>query len=138
MKNPGILSICLISLFLTACDTQGQNTPVGKATEMKTAPEKTVHEEIAETKASTLKKRQPMKLSIDLPVDSQLSNKNILSAGSEPTEGSNSLVSTPHKTNVDPGINLSGKVFTDDNKLENKDYLNSLDGVQINIKGSFN
>ena len=79
-----------------------------------------------------------MKLSIDLPVDSQVNNKNILGAGSEPMEGSNSLFSTSHKTNVDPGINLSGKVFTDDTKLENKDYLNSLDGVQINIKGNFN
>ena len=105
---------------------------------MKIAPEKTVHEEIAETKASTLKKRQPMKLSIDLPVDSQVENENFLSAGSEPTEGNNSLFGTPHKNNTDPDINLSGKVFTDNNKLENKDYLNSLDGVQINIKGSFN
>jgi hypothetical protein len=90
------------------------------------------------TKASTLKKRHPMKLSIDLPVDSQVKNKNFLSAGSEPTEGSNSLFRSPQKNNADPGINLSGKVFTDDNKLENKDYLNSVDGVQINIKGSFN
>ena len=138
MKYPGILSICLISFYLSACDTQSLNEPVGKATEMKIAPEKTVHEEIAETKASTLKKRQPMKLSIDLPVDSQVENENFLSAGSEPTEGNNSLFGTPHKNNTDPGINLSGKVFTDDNKLENKDYLNSLDGVQINIKGSFN
>jgi hypothetical protein len=39
MKNPGILSICLISLYLSACDTQGLNTPVGKATEMKATPE---------------------------------------------------------------------------------------------------
>ena len=138
MKNPGILSICLISLYVSACDTQGLNTPVGKATEMKMAPEITAPEKIAETKASTLKKRQPMKLSIDLPVDSQVENENFLSAGSEPTEGNNSLFGTPHKNNTDPGINLSGKVFTDDNKLENKDYLNSLDGVQINIKGSFN
>ena len=139
MKNPGILSICLISLFLSACDTQGQNTPVGKATEIKPAPEITAPEKIAETKARTLKNRHAMKLSIDdLTVDSQVKNENILSAGSEPTEGNNSLFGTPHNNNTDPGINLSGKVFTDEDKLENKDYLNSLDGVQINIKGSFN
>jgi hypothetical protein len=138
MKTPGILSICFISLFLSACDTQGLNTAVSKTTGMKASPEITTHEKIAETKASTSKKRQPMKLSIDLPVDSQVNNKNILGAGSEPTEGNNSLFGTPQKTNVEPGINLSGKVFTDDNKLENKDYLNSFDGVQINIKGSFN
>ncbi len=138
MKNPGILSVCLISLYLSACDTQGLNTPVGKAIEIKATPEITAHEKIAETEASTLKQKHPMKLSIDLPVDSQVQNKNFLSAGSEPTEGNNSLFSAPKKNNADPGINLSGKVFTDDNKLENKDYLNSLDGVQINIKGSFN
>jgi hypothetical protein len=138
MKTPGILSICLISLFLSACDTQGLNTSVEKATETKATPEITTHEKIPETKASTLKIRHPMKLSIDLPVDSQANNKNILSAGGEPIEESNTLFRMPHKNNIEPGINLSGKVFTDDNKLENKDYLNSLDGVQINIKGSFN
>ena len=138
MKNPGIISICLISIYLSACDTQGLNTPVGKAIEMKAPPEITAHEKIAETEASTLKKRPPMKLSIDLPVDPQVQNENFLSAGSEPTEGSTSLFRAPQKNNADPGINLSGKAFTDDNKLENKDYLNSVDGVQINIKGSFN
>lgn len=139
MKNPGILSICLISLYISACDTQGLNTPVVNATEKKLAPEIAEHEKIVETKASTLKKRQPMKLSIDdLTVDSQVRNENSLSAGSEPTEVNNSSSVMSHKNNADPRINLSGKVFTDEDRLENKDYLNSLDGVQINIKGSFN
>ena len=80
-----------------------------------------------------------MRLSIDdLTVDSQVRNENSLSAGSEPTEVNNSSSAMSHKNNADPRINLSGKVFTDEDRLENKDYLNSLDGVQINIKGSFN
>ncbi|MEN8710678.1 MAG: hypothetical protein ABF326_00635 [Arenicellales bacterium] len=139
MKNPGILSICLISLYVSACDTHGLNTPVDKTTEMKIVPEIAPHEKIAETKAGALKNRHAMKLSIDdLPVDYQVNNENFLSAGSEPTEGNNSLFVTPNKKNADPGVKLSGKVFTNEDKLENKDYLNSFDGVQINIKGSFN
>ena len=139
MKNSGIISICLISFYISACNTQAQNTPVAKASEMKISPEITAHENVEKTNASTLENRGPIKLSIDrLPFDYQTDNEKFLNSSSEPSEEKNRLFETPQNNNADPDIKLSGKVFTDNDRLENKDYLNSLDGVQINIKGSFN
>ena len=35
------------------------------------------------------------------------------------------------------GIKLSGKLFTDQAMIDSKDYLNSVDGVKLNIEGKF-
>jgi hypothetical protein len=32
---------------------------------------------------------------------------------------------------------LSGEVLTDEEKIDSKEYIDSIDGVQINIEGSF-
>lgn len=143
MKLPGILSICLICLHVTACDNQKTGPAVEltaeTTTEIKTAPVIATHEATEQTETATEKKRQAVKLSIhDLAIDDPIDNEKSLYTGDEPTGTGSSLFGTPHKNSNEPVINLSGKLFTDDDKLENRDYLNSIEGIQINIKGSFN
>lgn len=38
---------------------------------------------------------------------------------------------------ADDGIKLSGKIFTDQTMIDNKQYLDSVDGIQVNIEGNF-
>lgn len=38
---------------------------------------------------------------------------------------------------TDDGVKLSGKLFTDKSMIDNKQYLDSVDGIQINIEGNF-
>jgi len=129
MIHSRILSACFICLFFTACNTQEQTTPVEKTTEIKTAPEKT----------TTQKTSPVLNLSIDnVPVEHQSNDDNIFNKDNEPTEKNSALFETLSKDQSEPNINLNGKLLTDENKLANKEYLESVDGVQININGNFN
>ncbi|MCK5394895.1 MAG: hypothetical protein KAJ32_02835 [Gammaproteobacteria bacterium] len=133
MIHSRILSACFICLFIAACGTQEQTTPVEKTTEVKTAPEKT-----ATQKTTTRKTRPVLNLSIDnIPIDHQSNDDNIFIKDNEPTEKNSDLFETLSKDQTEPNINLSSKLLTDENKLANKEYLESVDGVQINIKGNF-
>jgi len=38
---------------------------------------------------------------------------------------------------TDDGVKLSGKLFTDQGMIDNKQYLDSVDGIQVNIEGNF-
>ena len=110
--------------------------PVEKSAVMEAAPVISWHENIAEENNVTRKNR-PINLSIDgLHDDHQLQNKNFLNTESQPIENNN-MPATSDKNKTKSGINLNGKLFTDDDKLETKDYLNSIDGLQINIEGRF-
>lgn len=124
-----ILRACFICLFIAACDTQEQTTPVEKTTEIKTAPEKT----------TTQKTRPVLNLSLDnIPIEHQNNDDNIFNKDKEPTEKNSALFETLGKDQTISNINLNGKLLTDKNKLENKEYLESVDGVQVNIEGNFN
>jgi len=80
-----------------------------------------------------------MNLSLDnMHIDHHINDDNLLNTGTEPTEQNNTLFETLSKNKAEPKINLSGKLFTDEDKVENKEYLKSVDGMQINIEGSFN
>lgn len=155
MIHSRIFSLSLFCLFVAACNTQEQAAavkqtadikttpekiaPVKKTIEIKTVPEKKAPEIIAKQKTTTIKTRPAINLSIDnMHVDHHIDNDNFLNTGTEPNENNNSLFKTLSKNKIEPKINLSGKLFTDEDKLENKEYLKSVDGVQINIEGSFN
>ena len=128
-----ILSACFICLFIAACDTQEHPAPVKIITEIKTAPEKT-----AKQKTATIKTRPAFNLSIDnIPIDHQRNNDNIFNEDKESKEKTTALFETLSKNQIEPNINLSGKLLTDENKLENKEYFESVDGLQINIEGNF-
>jgi hypothetical protein len=139
MIHSRILSTLLICSFVAACNPQEQTAPVKKTTEINTAPEKAAPEKIAKQKTTTIKNRPVMNLSLDnMHIDHHINDDNLLNTGTEPTEQNNTLFETLSKNKAEPKINLSGKLFTDEDKVENKEYLKSVDGVQINIEGSFN
>ena len=139
MIHSRIFSICLICLSVSACNTQEQALPVKNTTETIIVPQKAVPEKIANQKPVTMKTRPILNLSIDnMHVDQHINDDNFLTTGKEPAENNNTLFKTPGKNQIEPRINLSGKVFTDEEKVKNKEYLDSVDGVQINIQGNFN
>jgi hypothetical protein len=159
-----ILSACFICFFIAACNTQNKTTAVKTTTEIKTAPDiKTVSEKIApektaQHKTTTMKARHKINLSIDnmhidhhikvrhainlsldnIHIDVHINNNNFLNTGKVPTEKNNALFETLSNNDIEPRINLSGKLLTDKDRVENKQYLDSVNGVQINIKGNFN
>jgi len=139
MINSKIFSICLIFLFVAACNTQEQTAPVKITTEIKTVPERAAPEKITKEKATTLKSRPAMNLSIDnMHIDHHINDDHFLNTGKVPTEENNTLFETLSKNQIEPRINLSGKLLTDEDKVEDKEYLESVNGVQINIEGNFN
>ena len=134
MIHSRILSICLICLSIAACNTQQQTAPVKRSTEVKTTPEKT-----ATQKHTTVKTRPAINLSIDdMHVDYHINDNKYLNTGKELTKNNKTLFETPGKNQIERKINLSGKLLTDEDKIENKEYIESVDGVQINIEGRFN
>ena len=144
MIHSRILSICLISLAVAACNTQEQVTPVNKTTERVMMPEKVdtekaVSEKTAGKKRDVMSTRPALNLSIDnMHIDQHVEDDNFLSTAKEPAANTDALFKTPGKNQIEPRINLSGKLFTDEDKVKNREYLDSVDGMQINIKGTFN
>jgi len=122
------------------------------------APEKTAPEKTAKQKTTTMKARHEINLSIDnmhidlhikvrhainlsvnnIHIDHHINNNNFLNKGKEPTEKNNALFEALSKNDIESRIYLSGKLLTDKNKVKNKQYLESVNGVQIIIKGKFN
>lgn len=133
------LNICLFCLSVAACNTHEQTAPVKNTAEIKTAPVKTAPEIITKEKATAIKVRPAINLSIDnMHIDKHINDDNFLNAGIEPTDNNSALFETLGESQIKRKINLSGKLLTDEDKIDNKEYLESVDGVQINIKGSFN
>lgn len=158
-----MLSACFICFFIAAYNTQNKTTAVKTTTEIKTVPDiKTVSEKIApektaQQKTTTMKARHEINLSIDnmhidhhikvrhainlsldnIHIDVHINNNNFLNTGKVPTEKNNALFETLSNNDIEPRINLSGKLLTDKDRVENKQYLESVNGVQINIKGNF-
>ncbi|MCK5395753.1 MAG: hypothetical protein KAJ32_07160 [Gammaproteobacteria bacterium] len=128
MLHSRILNVFFICLFISACESQEQTTPVEKTTVIKAAPEKT----------TTEKPMRVLNLSIDnISSDDQRKNDDIFLKDNVPTEKNSALFETLNKVPAENSVNLSGKLLTDNNKLENKEYLESVDGVQIKIEGNF-
>ncbi len=138
--------------------TETKTAPDIKTVSEKTAPEKIAPEKTAKQKTTTMKARHEINLSIDnmhidhhikarhainlsvdnIHIDHHINNNNFLNTGKEPTEKNNALFETLSKNDIESRINLSGKLLTDKDKVKNNQYLESVNGVQINIKGNFN
>jgi len=128
MIHSRILSSCFICFFIAACDTHEPAAPVDKKIEVEKVHEKT----------TTQQKRPALNLSIDnLPIKHQSNEDNSLMNDKQAIEKHSALFKTLSKNHSESDINLSGKVLTDKNKLDNKEYLDSVDGIQINIEGGF-
>jgi len=139
MIHSRILSIFLICLSVAACNTQEQALPIKNTTEKIIVPQKVAPEKTADQKPATMKTRPILNLSIDnMHVDQHINDDDFLNTDKEPAENNNTLFKTPGKNQIEPRISLSGKLFTDEEKVKNKEYLDSVDGLQINIEGNFN
>ena len=129
-----ILNICLICFSVAACNPQQQTAAVNKTTEITTVPEITAKQE-----STPIISRPAINLSIDsMPVERQNNDDNFLSTDKNASEKNTTLFKKLNKNQMEPRVNLSGNIITDKDKVENKDYLDSVEGMQINIEGSFN
>ena len=128
------LNICLICLSVAACTPQQQTAAVNKTTEITTVPEITAKQE-----PTTITTRPAINLSIDsMPVERQNNDDDFLNTDKYASEKNTTLFKKLSKNQIEPRTNLSGNIITDKDKFANKDYLDSVEGMQINIEGSFN
>jgi len=133
------LSLCLITIFVSACNTQQQDEAVEKVVSKQKVPEVSAAVETVKEPTAIALKRPAMKLSIkNMTIDEPAHNEDFLQTSIESGDTDNSLFSSARSKKVEPKINLSGKLFTDEARLENREYLQAVDGVQINIGGEFN
>lgn len=134
-----ILSACFICLFIAACDRQEETSVTNKTTEVISKPtEVKITPEQATEKATQQKTRPALNLSIDnIPLDHQEKNEDLFNKDKEPTETQSELFETLNRGQTESDINVSGKLLTDEEKIDNKEYLDSVEGLQINIEGSF-
>lgn len=134
-----ILSACFICLFITACDGQDKTSVTNKTTEVINKPTVVkITPEQATEKATQQKTRPAINLSIDnILLDHQENDNDVFNKDKEPTETQSELFETLNRDQKERDINLSGKLLTDEEKIDNKEYLDSVEGLQINIEGSF-
>jgi hypothetical protein len=127
-----ILSVCFVSLFFAACSGQEQTEAINKITEVKIVPKQATEKPIQQ------KPRPALKLSVDnISLDHQGNNDDIFNIEKESTETHSVTFETLTRDKKESDINVSGKLLTDEEKIDNKEYLDSIEGLQINIEGSF-
>lgn len=73
-----------------------------------------------------------------MPVERQNNDDDFLNTDKYASEKNTTLFKKLSKNQIEPRTNLSGNIITDKDKFANKDYLDSVEGMQINIEGSFN
>lgn len=131
MIHSRIFSTCFLCLSMISCDTQQQSIPVKKAVETETSTEKSYEQITTATKT-----RPALKLSIDnISIEQQKTDGNFYVNDEEPAGQTSALFENQDRDKHN--ISFSGKLFTDENKLENKEYRDSIEGLQINIEGNF-
>lgn len=138
-----IISLLLIAAFISACNTQQQDEQQGKIVEkvvtIQKAPEISATVATSKEQNATAKQKPAMKLSIkNMVIDESAHNEDFLQSSIESDDKANTLFESTQTNKKEPKINVSGKLFTDEVQLENKEYLQAVDGVQINIGGEFN
>ena len=135
MNYSRTLCSCLVFLFITACDSQAQITPVKKLTEIKLTPIETL------TKVSTVpqQSRPLLNLSIDhISLENQKNTDDTFINDYVRTKNSSALFSDLKKKQPEHSLSISGELLIDKNVDESKDFLESVNGIKINVQGSFN
>jgi hypothetical protein len=118
-----ILTPIFICLFIAACDTQQPSLPIEKSIETKNSPDIS---------------RPPLDLSIEnIVIEPQQDNAELFVKKKKSVEENSTLFNTLNKEKTESRINLSGKLLTDEDGFNITDPLESVEGLQINIKGKF-
>jgi hypothetical protein len=78
-----------------------------------------------------------LNLSIRGLTDNDAGVEDIIDADRHLTDSTEQQAQKLARKKTDEGVKLSGKIFTDQAMIENKQYLDSVDGIQVNIEGNF-
>ncbi len=139
MITSRIFYTCITTLLITACNNQQQSQSVQKATETK--PLEVIAVPITDNSkvpAVPQKTRTLINFSIDdLSLGNKSDNINILINDNAAMEDNSELFTRLSQKKSEPGINVSGELLSDENADEETDYLKSVNGLQIEIQGSF-
>lgn len=144
---PRLFIVSLAGILLSSCGTHDQSgSEVTKhesgqafdraSSQDSTKPVAKVSQPASEPSGVQLKK-PILDLSIDKPADDASSDAVNFDTDLRFTIDDSPLAATLNKKKTANGVKLGGKLFTDETRLENRDYLNSLDGVQVNFEGNF-
>ncbi len=126
---------CCIFLFITACDTQTQIAPVKKLTEIKTRSIETP----TNVSAVSQQSRPLLNLSIDdISFENRKNNENMFISDYYRIEKKSALFNELSRKQPEHNFNVSGELLTDKSVDETNDFLKSVNGIQINVQGSFN
>jgi len=133
-----ILSLCFICLFIAACDKQKQPEVINKTVVNKTSVNKTIEVKTMPEKAIQKKTKPALNLSIDkISIDPQRNDEDIFNSNKEPTESHSEIFKTLSRDQAESNTKVSGEMYTNQEKIDNEEYLDSIDGVQINIERNF-
>lgn len=131
-----------VFFILVACDNQENDKalPVMSKTQeisVLVEPQEKVKLESQEQERQQQQTKPVLDLSIDsISDENKVNNDNIFTDNTR-IEKNSALFNTLNKKHTKSGINLSGELLTDKNADDNTSYLKSVDGVQIDIQGSF-
>jgi len=131
------LKLFLISpilLMTVACDAQEKIPSVKNKPQEISAPIES-HDIVK----PVLKQAKPiLNLSIDSIINEDKNNSDGLSTNNNVhVEENSALFNTLNKKHSESKINLSGEFLTDKNAGDETNYIKSVDGIQIDIQGSF-
>ena len=145
MNTFKILCSCFIFLFITACDSQAQISPLNNVQEKTVSIKKAtvdqviIIEETAIESAAASRSRQPLNLSVDDVVLGDKTDDDVMVFNDvSGDEGNSTLFDGLSRNSADRRLKLSGQLLTDENEYETKDILKSVNGVQINVQVKFN
>jgi len=131
-------------LFFTACEQQKQTemiTPAVQVPAVQVNEKPDVSHIGSENNTTKVIQKKPLptlNLSIDnLSIENENTEKNFFKGAENPVERHSQTFNTLSKEAAKSNTHISGNILTNSEKLDNKEYINSLDGVQINIKGNF-
>ena len=126
---------CFIFLFIIACDTQTQITPVKKIAEIEIRSIET----LIKVSAVSQQSRPLLNLSIDdISLENRKNNNDMFISDYHRTEKNSALFNELSRKQPENSLILSGELLTDKNIDETNDFLKSVNGIQINVQGSFN
>jgi hypothetical protein len=136
MTHTRFYSTCLFCLFVAACSRHEDPAQKDAINGIRPTPDKTVTEKTVTTNTATT--RQELDLSLDnISIENEVNHDRVFNTRREATENDNALFNTLSKSHREDDIRLTGNLLTDEDKLDEEEYLDSVDGLQINIKGSF-
>ena len=135
MNYPREFFTGFIFLIIAACDTQVQTPPVKKHTEIIPVP----IEEHAIVDTVPQGAKPVLNLSIDnISGENVIDNDDLFFSDNVRVDESSDLFKVISKKPPESSIYLSGELLTDENADDETDFLESVDGIQIEIQGSFN